>query len=86
MNINIHKKKSSEASFKVVLCEADELWSFVGSRYDKSNWVYVWLVIDVKTRQILGMHCGGRKKEDALKLWDSLPEVCTQSDPCEIIF
>ena len=29
-------------------------------------------------RQILGMHCGGRKKENAIKLWDSLPEAIKQ--------
>ncbi len=58
--------------------EADELWSFVGS---KANKQWVWLALDVTTRQIIAFHVGGRGTKDAKELWNSIPsEYQIQAD------
>jgi len=51
------------------------MWSFVGS---KSNKQWIWLAIDVNTRQIVGVYVGSRDKSGAKGLWDSLPPVYRQ--------
>lgn len=50
--------------------EADELWSFVQSK-DNKQWV--WLVLDVATRQVLACYIGDRSRDSARKLWEQLP-------------
>lgn len=51
--------------------EADELWSYVGS---KENPQWLWLVMHSKTRQIIAMQVGPRDKQTAEKLFFKLPE------------
>ena len=51
--------------------ECDELWSFVKS---KENAVYIWLAINRKTHQIIGVHLGNRSRNSAQEIWDSLPQ------------
>lgn len=60
--------------------QMDELWSFVN---DKGNKQWVWLALDVKTREIVGCHIGDRSKESALALWQSMPKVYRQ---CAVIY
>lgn len=43
--------------------QMDELWSFVD---DKGNKQWVWLALDVQTREIVGCHIGDRSAESAL--------------------
>jgi IS1 family transposase len=50
--------------------QMDELWSFVD---EKGNKQWVWLAMDVATREIIGCHVGDRSKESAQALWDSFP-------------
>ena len=50
--------------------EADEMWSFVQSK-DNKQWV--WLALDVSTRQVLACQIGDRSRESARKLWEQLP-------------
>lgn len=59
--------------------QMDELWSFVD---DKGNEQWVWLAIDVKTREIVGCHIGDRSGESAKALWGSLPGVYRQCAVC----
>jgi len=51
--------------------EADELWSFVGSKKSRQ---WVWLALDAVSRQVIACHIGGREKEDAEKLWEQIPK------------
>lgn len=51
--------------------EADELWSFVGR---KKNQVWIWLALDVVTRQVIAIHAGGRSEQDAKAFWAEVPE------------
>ncbi len=53
----------------------DELWSFVDN---KGNKQWVWLALDVKTREIVGVYIGDRDEKAARKLWNSLPSVYRQ--------
>jgi IS1 family transposase len=56
---------------EVVILEADELWSYVGS---KRNQQWLWLVMHSSTRQVVAMQVGPRNKETAEKLFYKLPE------------
>jgi IS1 family transposase len=55
--------------------ECDELWSFV---QNKANKQWIWLALDVDTREIVGVFVGARDKTGAQGLWDSLPPVYHQ--------
>ena len=59
--------------------ECDEMWSFVGSKDDKS---WIWLAIDVESREIVGVYVGDRSREGAEGLWNSLPGVYRQCAVC----
>ncbi len=60
--------------------QMDELWSFVD---DKGNKQWVWLALDVTTREIVGCYIGDRSKDSALGLWQSMPGVYRQ---CAVIY
>ncbi|NEQ26160.1 MAG: IS1 family transposase, partial [Microcoleus sp. SIO2G3] len=60
--------------------QMDELWSFVD---DKGNKQWVWLALDVATREIVGCYVGDRSSEAAMALWKSLPPVYRQ---CAIVY
>ena len=60
--------------------QMDELWSFVD---DKGNKQWVWLALDVETREIVGCHIGDRSKDSALALWQAMPAVYRQ---CAVIY
>lgn len=60
--------------------QMDELWSFVD---DKGNKQWVWLALDVTTREIVGCHIGDRSQHSALALWNSMPAVYRQ---CAMIY
>jgi len=51
--------------------EADELWSFVGSK--REVW-WVWVALDKDTRQVVAMVAGDRSERTARCLWDALPD------------
>ena len=55
--------------------QCDEMWSFVG---DKGNKQWIWLAIDVLTKEIVGVFIGKRDEAGAKALWDSLPAVYRQ--------
>jgi IS1 family transposase len=58
----------------------DELWSFVD---DKGKKQWVWLALDVVTREIVGCHIGDRLADAASALWQSMPAVYRQ---CAVIY
>ena len=59
--------------------ECDEMWSYVGNKTSK-NWI--WLALDVASRQIVGYTVGQREQREALRLWQSLPPVYRQCAVC----
>jgi len=60
--------------------QCDELWSFVNH---KGNKQWVWLALDVDTREIIGAYVGDRSAQSAQRLWESLPKVYRQ---CAVIY
>jgi IS1 family transposase len=64
--------KYKNSKVQLLFVEADEMWSFVGNKENKQ---WIWLAMDVGTRQIIAFHVGGRGKEDAEKLWQQIPAV-----------
>jgi IS1 family transposase len=55
--------------------QCDEMWSFVGN---KGNKQWIWLAIDVLTKEVVGVYIGQRDKDGARGLWNSLPPVYRQ--------
>jgi IS1 family transposase len=51
------------------------MWSFVGF---KGNKQWIWLAIDVLTKEIVGVYIGKRDETGARGLWDSLPKISRQ--------
>jgi len=51
------------------------MWSFVGT---KGNKQWIWLSLDVETREIVGVYVGDRSREGAQGLWKALPAVYRQ--------
>ena len=61
------------------IVQMDELWSFVGN---KNNKQWVWIAIDAKTREIIGLSIGDRSQTSAKALGDSLPGIYRQCAVC----
>lgn len=61
------------------MIEADELWSFVGSKRDV--W-WVWAAIDAGTRQVVAMVAGDRSEYTARCLWEALPDEYRDGAVC----
>jgi IS1 family transposase/transposase-like protein len=55
--------------------EADELLSFVKNKKNKQ---WLWLAMDVKTRQVIAFYVGDRSKRSARKLWKVIPDEYQQ--------
>jgi IS1 family transposase/transposase-like protein len=68
--VNVSAKKKGKLTI-----QCDEMWSFVSN---KNNKQWIWLALDVETREIVGVHIGDRSEQGARKLWDSLPSVYRQ--------
>jgi insertion element IS1 protein InsB len=52
--------------------EVDEMASFV---QNKANKQWIWLAMDVKTRQIIAFHVGDRSRKSARQLWGKMPKT-----------
>ena len=67
----INKKNSlNNISLKLIEneVEADEMWSFV------KNKKWIWIALDVETRQVICFHVGNRGRKDAKLFWSKVPE------------
>ena len=60
---------------ELIICtfesEIDEMQSFVGK---KANKQWIWIAIDVNSRQIIAFHVGDRSGQSAKALWKSIPQ------------
>mgnify|MGYP001826197274 CR=1 FL=1 len=65
----------SQKSKGKLTIQCDEAWSFVGN---KGNKQWIWLALDAKTREIVGVYVGDRSETGARGLWNSLPGVYRQ--------
>ena len=55
------------------------MWSFVGS---KNNKQWLWLAIDIETKEIVAFSLGERGEKGANQLWNSLPGIYRQCAIC----
>ncbi|WP_088256142.1 IS1 family transposase [Fimbriiglobus ruber] len=55
-----------------IVVEADELWSYVGNK--REPW-WIWVALNARTRQVVGMAAGDRSEQTAQCLWDALPQA-----------
>jgi insertion element IS1 protein InsB len=72
--ICISEKKSGKLTI-----QADEMWSFVGNKQQK---YWLWLALDLHTKEIVGFYLGNRGEDGAKGLWQSLPLVYRQCAVC----
>jgi IS1 family transposase/transposase-like protein len=72
--VKIQNKKKGRLTI-----QCDEMWSFVDN---KKNKVWIWLAIDVDSREIVGCHAGNRDEQGAEGLWKSLPPLYRQCAVC----
>lgn len=70
----------SEKPKKRLTVQMDELWSFVDNKGIEQ---WIWLALDVETREIVGVHVGDRSAVSAQALWDTMPPVYRQ---CAVIY
>lgn len=52
--------------------QADEMWSFVQTK-DNKQWI--WIALDVTTRQVIAFYIGDRSRIGARELWERIPEL-----------
>ena len=55
------------------------MWPFVGS---KNNQQWLWLAIDIETKEIVAFSLGERGEKGANQLWNSLPGIYRQCAIC----
>ena len=79
-NTKTSRKKSIAKKKGKITIECDEMWSFVEK---KTNKQWIWLAIDLDSREIVGVHVGSRDHRGAEALWNSLPPVYRQ---CAVAF
>jgi IS1 family transposase len=48
----------------------------------KGNKQWIWLALDVETKEVVGVHIGARSRKGARKLWQSIPAVYRQCAVC----
>lgn len=59
--------------------QCDEMWSFVGNKKNKQ---WVWLALNIETKEIVGIYVGARSRQGAEGLWQSLPALYRQCAVC----
>jgi insertion element IS1 protein InsB len=57
---------------EVLAKDTDEIWSFVVS---KENRQWVWIALDIATKQVLAFYVGDRSASSAQQLWQRIPQV-----------
>jgi len=68
--VNITKKSQGKLTI-----ECDEMWSFVKKKKQKQ---WVWLALDIETKEIIGLYVGKRDEEAAKRFWKTLPPIYRQ--------
>jgi IS1 family transposase len=56
-----------------------EMWSFVANKKNKQ---WIWLALDIETKEIVGVYIGERSRKGAEGLWKSLPALYRQCAMC----
>ena len=70
LNLQV-EAEAAELIIYTLESEIDEMLSFVGKKASKQ---WIWIALDVKSRQIVAFHVGDRSGQSAKALWKSIPE------------
>ena len=65
-----YRAKGNKIVFTRTRIEADEMWTFVGS---KKNPVWIWIAFNPDLDEVVAFHVGGKTSDDAKKLWSKIP-------------
>jgi insertion element IS1 protein InsB len=73
-DLDIDSSRAHQSVIQLVQLEveADEIYSFVASKENKQ---WVWIAIDVNTKQVIAFYIGDRSGSSAKALWDHIPQV-----------
>lgn len=76
-DLNVRLPGVSDCQIKLLRleAEADEMWSFVSRKQNKQ---WIWIAIDVESKQIIAFYVGDRSRKSAGKLWKRIPLVYRQ--------
>lgn len=69
-HVEVSKKRRGR-----LMIECDEIWSFVHKLKNKQ---WLWLAIDIRTREIVGAYIGDRSEKSVRGLWNALHPVYRQ--------
>src|SRR5262249_44227465 len=72
LNVNLSQARKSAIRLVLFEAEADEIWSFVVSKVNKQ---WVWIALDITTKQVLAFYVGDRSASSAQELWQRIPQV-----------
>jgi insertion element IS1 protein InsB len=72
LNVTLSHARKSAIRLVRLEAEADEIWSFAVS---KENRQWVWIALDVRTKQVLAFYVGDRSASSARELWRRIPQV-----------
>jgi IS1 family transposase len=75
LNVCLPQSPSGQVKLLRLQAEADEMWSFVGR---KANKQWIWIAIDVESKQIIAFYVGDRSRKSARKLWNRIPLIYRQ--------
>ena len=75
LNLRLPQSVTGQVKLLRLQAEADEMWSFVGR---KSNKQWVWIAIDVDSKQVIAFYVGDRSRKSARKLWERIPLIYRQ--------
>ncbi len=56
-----------------------DMWSFVANKKNKQ---WIWLALDIETKEIVGVYIGEQSRKGAEGLWKSLPALYRQCAMC----
>lgn len=73
-DLNVTLSQARKSAIRLVRLEAedDEIWSFVVSKENKQ---WVWIALDIATKQVLAFYGGDRSASSAQQLWQRIPQV-----------
>jgi insertion element IS1 protein InsB len=72
LNVQLSNPVDSQTQLLRLEAEADEMWSFVGRKQNKQ---WIWIAIDVESKQIIAFYVGDRSRKSACKLWNRIPLI-----------
>jgi insertion element IS1 protein InsB len=70
LNVTFSQAQKSVIQMVQLEAEADEIWSFVASKENKQ---WIWIAIEIDTKQVIAFYVGDRSASSARELWQRIP-------------